>query len=41
MCWFGLNWFGLGKESESEKDEMDEMDEAMMKHFACTSSLAH
>ena len=31
----GLLWFGLVRIG------IDKMDEAMMKHFACTSSLAH
>ena len=34
LVWFGLVWVRKVK-------RMDEMDEAMMKHFACTSSLAH
>ena len=33
----GLLWFGLVRKVK----RIDEMDEAMMKHFACTSSLAH
>ena len=33
-CWFELVWVRKVK-------RMDEMNETMMKHFACTSSLAH
>ena len=41
MVWVKCVGIGIGIGIGLVRKVMDKMDEAMMKHFACTSSLAH